>query len=59
MVKVFSWLIVASFILFFIPILNLLGGLLFIVGSIGLTIAVINERIKDKKEEDAHDISKY
>lgn len=55
----FSWLIVASFILFFIPILNLLGGLLFIVGSIGLTIAVINERIKDKKEEDAHDISKY
>ena len=72
MTKVFSWLIVAAGFLYFFGILALpflfdsaipffvLAALsLGIIGAIGLIITLIMERIKDKKEEDKDDYSKY
>lgn len=56
---IFSWLIVFSMILICIPIINIFGGLLCFVSSVGLLVTLIYERIKDKKEEDEDDFSQY
>ncbi|MBB6213980.1 putative membrane protein YccC [Anaerosolibacter carboniphilus] len=72
MIKFFSWLIVFAGVIYFagIFILPFLATTFFpfffsiaiglgIIGAVGLLIAVIRERIKDQKEEDENDLSKY
>lgn len=70
--KLFSWLIVFAGIIYFggIFILPFIGAIfipfffiaaigLGVLGAVGLLITVIRERIKDQKEEDENDLSKY
>ncbi|MFT9496979.1 hypothetical protein [Anaerosolibacter sp.] len=72
MIKFFSWLIVFAGIIYFagifilpfvtamfVPVFFLIAIGLGIIGAVGLLVSVIGERIKDQKEEDKDDLSKY
>jgi len=72
MVALFSWLIVFSGLLYFvglmtIPFINealipyvvILSIGIGIISAIGLLVVLIRERIRDKKEEDKDDLSKF
>ena len=72
MVAIFSWLIVLSGLLYFltiftvpfinqelIPTIIIFSLALGVASAIGLLIVLIKERVKDKKEEDKDDLSKY
>jgi ABC-type multidrug transport system fused ATPase/permease subunit len=72
MIKFFSWLIIFAGIIYFagifilpfvttmfIPVFFFIAIGLGVIGAVGLLISVIRERIKDQKEEDKNDLSKY
>jgi hypothetical protein len=72
MIKLFSWLIVFAGIIYFggifiLPFVTTMFAPFFfviaigfgVIGAVGLLITVIRERIKDQKEEDQNDLSKY
>ncbi|WP_069649165.1 hypothetical protein [Caloranaerobacter ferrireducens] len=72
MVKFFSWILVFCFVLYLVGTIilipineKIIGPFLFVlfiialISSICLLITVIRERIKDRKEENKDDFSKY
>lgn len=72
MVKFFSWVLVFCFVLYLVGTIilipineEIIGPFLFVlfiialISSIFLLITVIRERIKDRKEENKDDFSKY